>query len=98
MIIPKRLSLAVLVFNALCLVPVAFIVVKHIRNFVEGWNYLLAAVLLRIVGSIADIVAWTRLQNDGNLPNESLFTLSIVSRSITAFLLLLNVLGIFYRL
>jgi hypothetical protein len=98
MISPERLSLAVLVFNTLSLVPAAYVGVKHIRNVVEGWNYLLAAVLLRIIGSIADIVAWTRLKHDGNIPNESLFTLSIVSRSITAFLLLLNVLGIFHRL
>jgi hypothetical protein len=97
MIIPERLSIAVLVFYALNLVPVAFVAAKHIRNSIEGWNYLLAAVLLRIIGSTADIVAWTRLARNNDAPNEALFTLSLVSRSTTIFLLLLNVLGLLCR-
>jgi hypothetical protein len=97
-VIPERLSIAVLAFYFVCLGAVLFIVHRHIHHFTEGWYYLLLTVLLRVVGSAADIAAWTKLQHDHDVPDEALFTLSEVSRSIAAFLLLLNVLGIFHRL
>jgi hypothetical protein len=96
--IPERLSIAVLSFYALCLGPAIFVVYRHVRNPIEGWHFLLISVLLRIIGSAADIAAWTNLQHDGNVPQETLFTLSVISRTIVTFLLLLNVLGIYYRL
>jgi hypothetical protein len=95
---PERLSIAVLTFYSLCLLPAIYIVYRHILNWIDGWYFLLSVVLLRIIGSAADIAAWIQLQHDNNVPNESLFTLSEVSRSIAVFLLLLNILGLFYRL
>jgi hypothetical protein len=97
-VFPERLSIAVLVFYTLCLGPAVYIFGRHIRNPVEGWHCLLATVVLRIIGSAADIAAWTKLKHADDNPDESLFTLSAISRSITVFLLLLNMLGLLYRL
>jgi hypothetical protein len=85
------LSIAVLIFYALGLLPAVFLCIRHGFGRHAGWLYLLTLPIVRIVGASCEIAA-------EQSPSVGLYTAAAVCNGIGVVPLLLAIMGILNRM